>query len=74
MEKLSRALTGLMLALFALALALTLALAAQEGLSRPGLLAALLAAGCLTALILPLSGRHDGLSRPRRNASLFPSF
>ena len=59
MEKLSRALTGLMLALFALALALTLALAAQEGLSRHGLIGALLAAACLTAFILRLRRKRS---------------
>ena len=59
MEKLSRALTGLMLALFALALALTLALAAQEGLSRYGLIVALLAAACLTAFILRLRRKRS---------------
>ena len=57
MEKLSRALTGLMLALFALTLALALALAAQESLNRHDLIAALLAAVCLFTGILALRRR-----------------
>ena len=53
MEKLSRALTGLMLALFALTLALALALAAQESLSRHELIPALLlGAGLCAGLLL----------------------